>query len=125
VTQRAQNQDYSDVGHIIFKYDNPSKFHCNGRSIGSIHGGAHATWTDLTTSLAIFAFDAKKRSEWVTLNLAQDYPSAALPGKALHMKATVRKIGKALAFAECQIMDDKFRVVSVGTHKMTAIDKVK
>lgn len=122
VTQEVQNQFYSDVGHIVFKYEDPRKFHCNGRNIGSVHGGALATWTDLTTSLAIFAFDQKQRSEWVSLNISQDYPSAALPGKALYMKATVRKIGKSLAFADCQIMDDQFRVVSMGTHKMTHIE---
>lgn len=57
VTQELQNSMYTDVGHIVFKYNDPRKFHCNGRSIGSVHGGALATWTDLTTSLAIFAFD--------------------------------------------------------------------
>jgi len=57
VTQEVQNGLYTDVGHIIFKYNDPRNFHCNGRSIGSVHGGALATWTDLTTSLAIYAFD--------------------------------------------------------------------
>jgi len=71
--------------------------------------------------LAIFAFDAKQRSEWVSLNISQDYPNAALPGKSLYIKATVRKIGKSLAFADCVIMDDKFKVASTGTHKMTYV----
>ena len=113
---------YTDVGHIVFKYNDPRKFHCNGRSIGSVHGGALATWTDLTTSLAIFAFDQKQRSEWVSLNISQDYPNAALPGKALYMKASVKKIGKSLAFADCQILNENMKVVSTGTHKMTYIE---
>ena len=116
-----QNNFYTDVGHIVFKYSDPRGFHCNGREIGSVHAGALATWTDLTTTLAIFAFDSKQRSEWVSLNISQDYPNAALPGKALYMKAAVLKIGRTLAFADCQIMDEKFRVASTGTHKMTYI----
>lgn len=111
------------MGHIVFKYNDPRKFHCNGRSIGSVHGGALATWNDLTTSMAIYAFDSKQRSEWVSLNISQDYPNAALPGKALFLKATVRKIGKSLAFADCQIMDESMKVVSTGTHKMTYIQQ--
>lgn len=53
------------------------------------------------------------------MNISQDYPNAALPGKALYMKASVKKIGKTLAFADCQIMDENFKIVSTGTHKMT------
>lgn len=121
VTQEVQTSTYTDVGHIVFKYNDPRKFHCNGRSIGSVHGGALATWTDLTTSLAIFAFDQQQRSEWVSLNISQDYPNAALPGKALYMKASVKKIGKTLSFADCQILNEDFKVVSTGTHKMTYI----
>ena len=121
ISTEVQNDFYTDVGHIVFKYSDPRRFHCNGREIGSVHGGALATWTDLTTSMAIYAFDAKKRSEWVSLNISQDYPNAALPGNALYMKASVRKIGRTLAFADCQIMDEHYRVASTGTHKMTYV----
>ena len=44
------------VGYIKFKYDKVTKYMANG--MGSLHGGAIATWVDGITSLAIFAFDS-------------------------------------------------------------------
>ena len=44
-----------------------------------------------------------------------------MPGKALYMKAIVRKVGRTLAFADCQIMNENYQVVSTGSHKMTYI----
>ena len=44
--------------------------------MGTVHGGAIATWVDVLTSMAIFAFDIKlNRTRSVTIGLSTDYIS--------------------------------------------------
>ena len=41
--------------------------------MNGIHGGAQATWVDILTTCAIFAFDEKERFTSVSINLSVDF----------------------------------------------------
>ena len=69
--------------------------------MGKIHGGAMMTWVDSLTSIAVFAFDQKKRMFSVTVNMSVDCVRAGKLGEDIYIKADVLKVGKNLVFTEC------------------------
>ena len=75
------------VGEILFRYNKVPKFFCN--RIGTVHGGAIATWVDCFTSAAIVALDPHERTKVVSVSLATDYQSAAMPGQDLYFRTKV------------------------------------
>lgn len=68
------------------------------------HGGALATYVDLATTVAIYAFDKKERGQ-VSAKINMEYMNAAKIGSDVTIEARVNKIGKTLAFSEAKIFD--------------------
>ena len=98
------------MGHITFRVAKPGLYFCNG--MGSIHGGAIATWADIMTTMAIFAFDKKERLMSVSLNLSIDYLTAGLKDQPLYIKAIVKKLGKNICFTECVLLNERNQVIA-------------
>ena len=88
---------------------------------GKIHGGAMVTWLDCLTSLSIYAFDKFDRMESVSLNMTADFMNAGSQEPIL-FKVKVLKIGKQIAFTECEILDQNFRLLASCTHKKAFIN---
>ena len=85
--------------------------------MGKIHGGAMATWVDVLTSLAIFAFDEKERIMSVSINITQDFINAGNIGEDIYFKAVVKKLGRNIAFTECVIYNQDMKILSTASHK--------
>ena len=106
-------------GTLLLRISEVGEYFAN--PYGKIHGGAMVTWLDCLTSLAIFAFDKSDRMESVSLNMTADFMNAASQ-KPLLFKVIVRKIGKMIAFTECEILDEKFKLLASCTHKKAFIN---
>jgi acyl-coenzyme A thioesterase 13 len=91
------------LGSIIYSCKIPA-FTQNG--VGPCHGGALATYIDLATTFALYAFDGKDRVQ-VTATLDMSYYIPALVGDEVQIIAQVNKIGKQLAFLEGKIVKAK------------------
>jgi uncharacterized protein (TIGR00369 family) len=91
---------------------------------GTVHGGALATWVDVTTSFAVWCFESGKNKgrSTVSVSLDVDYIGPALQGCDLFFEATVHKIGKTLAFATCQIKTDDGSLVVTGSHTVAFVE---
>ena len=84
--------------------------------MGTIHGGAIATWVDVVTSAAILMLDAKERIASVSVNLDVDYMTAAPKGSDVYFRTRVSKIGKSLAFTSCDVCNTGGTVLAKSTH---------
>ena len=58
--------------------------------------------------------------------MSADYISSGPINKPYYFKAKVIKIGKYFSFTECEILDEKFKLIAVVSHKkaMQSNDKV-
>ena len=97
-----------------------TNYYCN--PMGTVHGGAIASWVDIITSMAIFAFDKLTRTRTVTLDLSTDYMSAGQVGEDIVFVATVMKSTKKFAFTKCDCFAKSGRLMSTSTHKKVYIN---
>ena len=113
---RSKRESFSDdsLGFIVFKIDKVDQYFSN--TIGTVHGGALATFVDCLTSCALFAFDAKNRPFAVSLNLTVDYLNEGPIGQALYFKCNIEKIAKNVGFTSCQISTKNGKMVASGKH---------
>ena len=110
-------------GHFVFSFpgNKVTNYYCN--PMGSVHGGAIASWVDILTSAAIWAFDIKlSRMRHVSLGLSTEYISGGKVGEGILFKATIMKITKKIAFSRCECYDEKWRLMSTSTHKKMFIN---
>ena len=114
VTDEIPYKDDDSLGFIIFKIDKVDSHFAN--TIGTVHGGALATFVDCLTSCALFAFDIKNRPFTVSLNLTVDYLNEGPIGKALYFKCNIEKVAKNVAFTSCQISTENGKMVASGKH---------
>ena len=90
--------------------------------VGSIHGGALASLIDIATTIAISGFDRKQRVH-VSSDLNISFLSAAAVNADILILSDCIKIGKRLAFTECNIYDGDGEVLlSTGRHTKTFLD---
>jgi uncharacterized protein (TIGR00369 family) len=91
---------------------------------GTVHGGALATWVDVTTSFAVWCFESGKNKgrSTVSVSLDVDYIGPALHDCDLYFEATVHKIGKTLAFATCQIKTEDGSLVVTASHTVAFVE---
>ena len=91
------------------------------------HGGALTTYIDISTTAAIFAFDAKARTQVsAQLDLQFFNPALLLPeGKhPIQIEAKVTKIGKQLAFSRGELIDlTTKKLICAGSHVKAFVDK--
>ena len=81
---------------VIFKLNQFPKMTTNLH--GNCHGGALATYIDLTTTIAIYAFDKKGRAHASTdLNMRFFHPGPISETKPIKIDAQVDKISRAFA----------------------------
>ena len=109
------------VGSVTFKYKSVPKLFAN--PIGKIHGGAMVTWVDALTSIAVYVFDQKHRAYSVTISMAIDCVRVGNLGEDIYIKADVLKVGKSLAFTECQILNSNQHLIASATHKKAFVNK--
>ena len=86
-----------------------------GNLKGSLHGGAAATIVDTATTIAIAACDSKNRVN-VTSDLSMTYMGAAYLNTDLYVLSKVNRIGKRLAFTECNFYDESGDLLVSGRH---------
>ncbi|KAL1918337.1 uncharacterized protein VTP21DRAFT_2997 [Calcarisporiella thermophila] len=87
-------------------------------SFGIMHGGCTATLIDICTSIAVMALEKETfRTGGVSTNLAVNYISGAHTGTALLVKCCVRRVGKSLAFLDCDVVEkESGKLIATATH---------
>ena len=94
------------LGSVFFVIDRVPLMTRNAFDVA--HGGALTTYVDISTTAAIYAFDAKERTQ-VSAQLDMQFFNAAklLPEgeHPLIIEARVQKIGKTLAFTRADLTD--------------------
>mmetsp|Transcript_11249 Transcript_11249/g.18939 ORF Transcript_11249/g.18939 Transcript_11249/m.18939 type:complete len:116 (+) Transcript_11249:266-613(+) len=94
--------------------------------MGKFHGGSQVAFVDILTSLAIMLFDSKERLMHVSLNLTTDFIGSGSLGESVYFKATVKKIGRSVAFTQCDIFGPDLKLISSSAHtKMFAPSQIK
>ena len=86
-------------GVVVFKCLIP---HFTRNAFDVCHGGALTTYVDLSTTVAIYSFDAKDRAQ-VSAKLDMDFMNAAKINEEVLIEARVNQIGKKMAFSEAKI----------------------
>ena len=77
---------------------------------GAVMGGMLATFADYTLGRAIEA-DADDDHQRATVSLTVDYLAPVKPGDWIESRASVDRVGGALAFADCSLTVDGREVV--------------
>ena len=104
------------LGEFVIRMDEVGDYFDNG--MGTVHGGAIATFVDNLTCGAVGVLDLKHRWNSVSVSIAVDYLNAAKIGSGLIFRARVNKIGKTLAFATCDVEDLNGKVLMKSSHTM-------
>mmetsp|Transcript_13545 Transcript_13545/g.9751 ORF Transcript_13545/g.9751 Transcript_13545/m.9751 type:complete len:104 (+) Transcript_13545:85-396(+) len=84
------------LGSCIFEVKVP---HSTRNAFGYMHGGAMATYLDICTTVALYAFDEKQRSH-VSTALDIKYFNAAKVDSTVIFEARISKIGRNIAYTE-------------------------
>ena len=87
------------VGTLHFNLQIPSQM---VNDLGFAHNGAIASFMDVLTLIALFAFDQRMTT---SAKLTVEYMNPVPVNQPLIAKSTVRKIDNKIAFVECDIID--------------------
>ena len=85
-----------------------------------MHGGAVGSYIDITTTLAIYAFDNQSRGQ-LSVKLNVDYLKPVQMQEKIVFKAYVDQVGKQLAFSHCKVFNQEGQLLALGTHSKTFI----
>ena len=55
MVSQEEDKTQNFIGELLIKFSNANQYF--GNNMGSVHGGAIATWVDIVTSQAVLAFD--------------------------------------------------------------------
>ena len=91
---------------LVFGVRAESK-HCNVR--GHVHGGVLATIADIAMGYST-AFSTQPPTGLVTVNLSIDYVGKAELGDWIEVQTDIQKIGRSLAFANCNLLVGSARI---------------
>jgi acyl-coenzyme A thioesterase PaaI-like protein len=92
-------------------------------AFGVSHGGALTTYVDIATTTAIYAFDAKSRTQ-VSAGLNMTFYLPAEMGKEFLLIAQIDKFGKGLVHSRADLMCvETERLICSGTHIKAFVDK--
>lgn len=85
---------------------------------GTLHGGMSATLVDIVSSMAIVDHQEESLGKLgVSVDMNISYLNGAKAGEQLLIEGRASKIGKTLAFLECEIKSkDTNKIVVKGTH---------
>jgi acyl-coenzyme A thioesterase 13 len=97
----------ADDGHPILGIRAEDR-HINHR--GTIQGGMLSTFADFALARAI-EFDASDDHERATVSLTVDYLKPAEPGEWIESRASVDRVGRTLAFADCTLVVGEREIV--------------
>ncbi len=111
--------DQHHPGTIIFSLKMPG-FTRNAFEV--CHGGALTTYVDIATTVAIYAFDAKSRTQ-VSAGLDMSFFSAAIIDQEFDLIARVERFGKGLCYSRADLKTPEGLLVCSGTHIKAFVDK--
>ena len=86
------------------------------------HGGALTTYVDIATTTAIYAFDAKSRTQ-VSAGLDMTFYAPAAIGQSFILLARVERFGKGICYSKADIRAENGSLVCSGTHIKAFVDK--
>ena len=86
------------------------------------HGGALTTYVDIATTVAIYAFDGKSRTQ-VSAGLDMSFFNAATIGQEFDLIAKVEKFGKGLCYSRADLQTPEGLIICSGTHIKAFVDK--
>ena len=86
------------------------------------HGGALTTYVDIATTVAIYAFDGKSRTQ-VSAGLDMSFFNAATIGQEFDLIAKVEKFGKGLCYSRADLKTPEGLIICSGTHIKAFVDK--
>ena len=96
----------TDAAGLVFAIRAEDK-HCNLR--GHVHGGVLGTLADIAMGYST-AFSTRPPTPMVTVNLSIDFAGRAEKGDWIEIHTDVQKVGRQLAFANCQLRVDGNRI---------------
>ena len=96
----------ADAAGLVFAIRAEDK-HCNLR--GHVHGGVLGTLADIAMGYST-AFSTRPPTPMVTVNLSIDFAGRAEKGDWIEIHTDVQKVGRQLAFANCQLQVDGNRI---------------
>lgn len=91
--------DANHPGTLVFSLKMP-EFTRNAFDV--CHGGALTTYVDIATTTAIYAFDAKSRTQ-VSAGLDMSFYSPALIGQQFWLEARVERFGKGICYSRADL----------------------
>ena len=86
------------------------------------HGGALTTYVDIATTVAIYAFDSKSRTQ-VSAGLDMSFYSPAVIGQQFDLFARVERFGKGICYSKAELKTPEGLLVCSGTHIKAFVDK--
>lgn len=86
------------------------------------HGGALTTYVDIATTTAIYAFDAKSRTQ-VSAGLDMSFFAPASIGHSFELHARVERFGKGLCYSRADLKTKEGLLICSGTHIKAFVDK--
>lgn len=95
-----------DAAGLVFAIRAEEK-HCNVR--GHVHGGVLGTLADIAMGYST-AFSTQPPTPMVTVNLSIDFAGRAEKGDWIEIHTDVQKVGRQLAFANCQLQVNGNRI---------------
>jgi len=82
---------------------------------GTLHGGCSATIVDHVTSAALVTSEGTP-NPGVSVNLDIQYMKAAKLDEEILIEAITKKVGRKLAFTQCEIRNIKGDLLVMGSH---------
>lgn len=99
-----------ESGKVIFSMTLGPRFQ---NFFGSLHGGAAASLVDVTTTAAIISIGG---FPGVSTSMGLDYVNGAAPGDTIRIEASVKRLGRTLAFTEARLFRPDGKLLCRGYH---------